>query len=55
MVTVAYLLRDSASDVANAKSNAVEIQVMVRGARIAEVLDQHQIHAHFSESAKQCP
>ncbi|ERF68812.1 hypothetical protein EPUS_06256 [Endocarpon pusillum Z07020] len=27
VVTVAYLLRDSASDVANAKSNAVEIQV----------------------------
>lgn len=46
VVTAAYLLRDSASDVENAKSNAVEIQVMVRGAQIAGVLDQHQIHAH---------
>jgi len=42
----AYHARNSVSDVANVRSNAVEIQAMVMAVRIAGVLERHQVAAH---------
>jgi hypothetical protein len=42
-----HLRRDSVNGAESERSNAAEIQAMVKAARTAVALGQHQVFAHF--------